>query len=68
MKRNWLIAIRKEKNMTQCKVAEVSGISNNYYSWIETGERGNPLPVDTAKKIAEALGFDWTMFYEEEQA
>lgn len=68
MKRNWLIAIRKEKNMTQCEVAEVSGISNNYYSWIETGERGNPLPVDTAKKIAEALGFDWTLFYKEEQA
>lgn len=67
MKRNWLIAIRKEKNMTQCEVAEVSGISNNYYSWIETGERGNPLPVDTAKKIAEALGFDWTLFYEDEK-
>ena len=30
-------------------------------------KRGNPLPVDTAKKIAEALGFDWTKFYEEEQ-
>lgn len=68
MKRDWLISLRKSKNLSQREVADASGISNNYYSWIETGERGNPLPVDTAKKIAEALGFDWTLFYEGEQA
>lgn len=67
MKRDWLISLRKSKSMTQCEVADAAEISNNYYSWIETGERGNPLPVTTAKKIAEVLGFDWTKFYEEEQ-
>ena len=66
MKRDWLISLRKSKNLSQRDVADVAGISNNYYSWIETGMRG--VPVHTAKKIAEALGFDWTMFYEEEQA
>lgn len=66
MKRDWLISLRKDKNLTQCEVAASAGISSNYYSWIETGERGNPLPVDTAKKIAEALAFDWTKFYEGE--
>lgn len=67
MKRDWLISLRKSKGMTQCEVADAAEISNNYYSWIETGERGNPLPVTTAKKIAEVLGFDWTKFYEEAQ-
>ena len=27
---------------------------------------GNPLNVDIAKKIAEALNFEWTRFYEDE--
>lgn len=50
--------------MTQENVAEKSGISRVYYTRIENGDYN--VPVDTAKKIAEALGFDWTRFYEEE--
>ena len=65
MKRDWLISLRKNKNLSQREVADVAGISNNYYSWIETGMRG--VPVHTAKKIAEALDFDWTLFYEDEK-
>lgn len=63
--RDWLKQIRAEKSMTQMQVAEAAGISGNYYCYIETGERGNPLPVPTAKKIAEVLNFDWQRFYEE---
>lgn len=47
------------------EVAKGSGISESYYSMIESGERN--VPVDTAKKIAEALGFEWTKFYEDER-
>lgn len=64
MSRKWLSTIRDNKSMTQEAVAEKSGISRAYYTRIENGDYN--IPVDTAKKIAEALGFDWTKFYEEE--
>lgn len=58
--RYWLIELRKER--TQQEVASLSGISQNYYSWIESGKR-TPRP-EIAKKMAAVLGFDWTKFYE----
>lgn len=62
--RNWLVDIRKAKGMSQYDAAEKSGISQSYYAAIETEMRGNPLKVDIAQKIAKALGFSWTKFYE----
>ena len=59
----WLVKIRKEKSLTQTQVATQCGISRQYYSFIEKGER--VCPVRTARKIAAALGFDWQRFYEE---
>lgn len=57
----WLKDIRKEKQMTQAKVAEEAHISQGSYSNIE---RGNKKPcVETAQAIAKVLGFDWTEFY-----
>jgi transcriptional regulator with XRE-family HTH domain len=56
---------RKECGMTTYETANRSGISQSYYSSIENGTRGMPLPVNTAKRIAEALGFDWKQFYED---
>lgn len=61
--REWLIEIRKSKKLSQYKAAQLSGISQSYYAAIEVGSRGNPLNVDVAKKIASALGFQWTRFY-----
>lgn len=63
--REWLMEKRKERNLTTYEAAELSGISQSYYSSIENGTRGMPLPVNTAKQISEALGFDWKRFYEE---
>ena len=51
--------------MTQEEVAKAIGFTRQYYNMIETGNRGEPLPVDTAKKIAKTLGFHWTRFFEE---
>lgn len=62
--RNWLVDIRKAKGMSQYDAAEKSGISQSYYAAIETEMRGNPLKVDIAQKIATALEFPWTKFYE----
>lgn len=62
--RIWLKRIREAQDMTQTEVAKKAKISNNYYCYIESGERGVKLPVPTAQKIAAALGFDWQRFYE----
>lgn len=53
----WLIEIRKEKGLTQEAVAMLSKISQAYYAQIENGIRGRGLPLNTAKRIADALGF-----------
>lgn len=59
----WLIAMRKAKNLTQVQLAEAAGISPSYITSIETGKR--KVPVWTAKKNAAVLGFDWQRFYDE---
>ncbi|GCL71753.1 XRE family transcriptional regulator [Paenibacillus naphthalenovorans] len=61
--RTWLIQMRELKKLTQQEVADLAGISRSCYSGIETGNRNARVP--TAKKIANALGFDWTLFFEE---
>lgn len=58
-----LLEERKKKNFTQRKVGELSGISESYYSMIESGER--KPPVKTAKRIAAVLGFNWTQFFKD---
>lgn len=60
--RYWLGNIRELKGFTQKAVAEKVGISRSFYSDIEQGTR-NPK-VTTAKRIADVLGFDWTLFFE----
>lgn len=60
-----LMRERKKANFTQREVGKLSGISESYYSMIESGDR-KPT-VKTAKKIAAVLGFDWTLFFEDEK-
>ncbi|MCL2076865.1 MAG: helix-turn-helix domain-containing protein [Oscillospiraceae bacterium] len=59
----WLRQKRQEKGITQEKIALFVGIARAYYTNIEKGSR-NPS-VETAKKIAEVLDFDWTRFFED---
>lgn len=63
--RNWLAELRKEKGLSQYAVADKANISQSYYSGIETGSRGKPLNVTIAKAIANALEFDWMLFYQD---
>ncbi len=63
--RKWLAEIRAKAKKSQQEVANEAGISQSYYAGIELGIRGKPLAVPVAKKIAAALGFDWTKFYDE---
>ncbi len=60
--RDWLRNKRLEKQLTQAQLAEIVGADATMISKIEVGDR-RPS-VELAKKIAEALGFDWTRFYE----
>ena len=59
--RDWLISIRVKKGLRQSDVAAAVGISRPSYFNIEAEER-RPS-VETAKKIAKALEFDWQLFY-----
>ena len=60
--RNWLVTIRKGKNMSQAELARRVGIAQPSLFAIEKG-KCNPRPA-TAKKIADILGFPWTRFYD----
>jgi transcriptional regulator with XRE-family HTH domain len=51
--------------MKQIEVAEKVGITQQMYWMIENGER-RPS-VETAKKIAAVLGFDWVLFFPDEK-
>lgn len=65
MKREWLIAFRKAKGLSQFEVSEALGISQIAYSSYETGAR-TPKPK-LAKKIAKIFKFDWTKFYDDSE-
>lgn len=62
----WLKDERKKKKLSTYKVANMAGISQSHYSMIENGSRS--ARAQTAKKIAGVLGFEWTRFFEEENA
>ncbi|MBC9808150.1 helix-turn-helix transcriptional regulator [Carnobacterium maltaromaticum] len=57
----WLAEIREKNNLTQKTIADKAGIARTTYSSIEQGRR-NPS-VKNAMRIAEVLGFDWTIFF-----
>ncbi|MDI9493929.1 MAG: helix-turn-helix transcriptional regulator [Bacillota bacterium] len=52
---------RIEKNITQEKLAELTGVTRSYISKIETGVAKPSVPV--ARRIGKVLKFDWTKFF-----
>ncbi|WP_080846122.1 helix-turn-helix transcriptional regulator [Cytobacillus gottheilii] len=65
MRRLWLETYRIQKKCTQQQVADSVDITRQYYGMIENGERTPSVSI--AKKIAVELGFQWTVFFEEEE-
>lgn len=57
--------LRLNSSKTMKELSNELDISESYYCLIENGER--KPSVEIAKKIANALGFDWTLFYESGQ-
>ena len=66
MKREWLIAYRKAKGLSQHEVADALGVGQTAYANYESGIR-KPKPK-IAKMIAKIFGFDWTKFYDEKES
>ena len=64
IKREWLIAYRKSKGLTQQEIADALEINQSTYAAYETGNK-RPSPK-IAKKLSKVFGFDWTKFFEED--
>ncbi|TCT23352.1 helix-turn-helix protein [Melghiribacillus thermohalophilus] len=64
MQREWLQDKRNNIGYTQEQVANLTGIKRAYYTQIELGQRRPSVSV--AKRIGEVLGFNWTIFFNEE--
>ena len=60
----WLKDVRVGTGLSQIATAKNIGISQQHYNFIESGER-RPS-VETAKKIAKELNFDWRLFFPDE--
>ncbi|MDR0958101.1 MAG: helix-turn-helix domain-containing protein [Clostridiales bacterium] len=60
---SWLKDVRCSMFLSQKDAAALCGISKSYFSLLENGLR-SPRPK-TAIKIAAALKFDWTNFFQE---
>lgn len=54
---------REEANLTQGQLAYIIGVERSTITKIENGGKTS---VKTAKRIAEVLGFEWTLFYKTE--
>ena len=61
--KSWLYMYRIAKSLSQKELSAIVGLDRSYLSQFETGTR-LPQPKD-AMKIAKALDFEWTRFYED---
>lgn len=59
--REYLKKLRLKKKMTKQAVADFLGISQNYYTYIENGERQKSLDLVYVSKLAELfnVSVDW---------
>lgn len=53
--RNYLKIFRSEKNISQGELADRIGISQNYYCYIENGERQQNISLELLQKLSKAL-------------
>ena len=50
--REYLVALRKEKNFTQRQTAEKLDISESYYNQIENGERQKKMDISLINRLS----------------
>lgn len=61
--RIWLREERIKLGLTQQQIAEKVGISRSFYTQIETQFKNKGVSVKTAKKLGNAMNFEWTKFF-----
>ena len=57
---------RKEKGMTQAKLAELTDLSNDYIRQIESDKVANTFSVQTLYDISQALGVDIGLLFKKD--
>lgn len=60
--RTWFINLRKEMNISQKQLSEITACSQQLISKIE---KGGAIKITTAKQISKILNIDWKKFYED---
>lgn len=68
--REWLVAKRKQKKLSQKAISLALNISQSYYCEIEKGTKIDAIkiPLDLAAKLAELLGMTLDDIRREEEA
>lgn len=54
--RYWLRNLRVENKLSQQELADLLGISQNYYCLIETGDRLSSLRLNMASQLSDLFG------------
>ena len=65
--RHYLKAERERRGLSQRDVATKLGISQNYYSMIENGERQKKIDIELAQKLADIFGVTLEFICEHEK-
>ena len=65
--RDYLKALRTERNLTTQEVAEAFGISKQYYSMIETGISQKRMDLTLVRRIADFFGVSIEWVAEQEK-
>lgn len=66
--REWLKDLREEKQLTQQNVADMLGISKQYYQLIEAHERQKKMDITLMTKLSEIFDVSFNEIIEQEKA
>ncbi len=64
--RTWLKELRRTSKMSQQNVADILGITQQYYNLIESGERQSKMSIETAQKLAAVFDVPFEYVLEKE--
>ena len=64
--REYLVALRKEKNLTQKELARKLDVSESYYNQIENGERQKKMDISLVNRLSLVLGIPITTIIKHE--
>ena len=67
MARKWLKELRESKGYTQQRMADMLGMSRQFYYMVENGKRKPKLDIVLAVKIGKALNISLKQIYNNER-